>query len=405
MEQRSDDRAALARRRCPRTYRRGVPRPARRPLARGHMGRGGGARREHGERPPREGRRRRATSFALVRTHDGRVGTVRLRPGTGRCSRRRRLPEQLAEGHRLRPRPLGVRRRALRGREPAAKVEAERASLPRLRHLLTYADLPALEAEGERFKAEHPTALDDAVARDRRGRPLHAHYTSGTTGPPKGCMIRHRNYYAMASVIDHLPEYVSDDDVMLLYLPLAHNFGRLMHLTGPYVGYTIAFLPDPLQTAAALQTVRPTVLPSVPRVYEKIHTAVVGAIDETTGVKRRLADWALGIGREVGKRQERGQPVGRALQLKHRVADRLVLREDPRAARRPAPDADLGRRAARPGDRGVLRRDRRQDLRGLRPERVHDGRDDEHARAAGASARSARRCPASSSGSRTTASC
>ena len=84
---------------------------------------------------------------------------------------------------------------------------------------------------------------------------------------------------------------------MLLYLPLAHNFGRLMHLTGPYVGYTIAFLPDPLQTADALLTVRPTVLPSVPRVYEKIHTAVVAAIDETTGAKRRLADWSLRVGR------------------------------------------------------------------------------------------------------------
>ena len=58
-------------------------------------------------------------------------------------------------------------------------------------------------------------------------------------------MVRHRNYYAMVAVIDHLPSYVRDDDLMLLYLPLAHNFGRLMHLTGPYVGYTIAFLPDP----------------------------------------------------------------------------------------------------------------------------------------------------------------
>ena len=116
-----------------------------------------------------------------------------------------------------------------------------------------------------------------------------------------------------------------DDDLMLLYLPLAHNFGRLMHLTGAYVGYTIAFLPDPLQTADALLTVRPTVLPSVPRVYEKIHTAVVAAMDETTGVKRRLADWSLAVGREVGKAQEAGQPLGGGLRLKAGVADRLVF--------------------------------------------------------------------------------
>jgi long-chain acyl-CoA synthetase len=74
-----------------------------------------------------------------------------------------------------------------------------------------------------------------------------------------------------------------------------------------------------------LLTVRPTVLPSVPRVYEKIHTAVVGALDETAGVKRRLADWSLGVGREVGKRQETGREVPRTLQLKYRVAERLVF--------------------------------------------------------------------------------
>ena len=114
---------------------------------------------------------------------------------------------------------------------------------------------------------------------------------------------------------------------MLLYLPLAHNFGRLMHLTGAYVGYTIAFLPDPLQTAEALLTVQPTVLPSVPRVYEKIHTAVVAAMDETTGVKRHLADWSLAVGREVGKAPGGGQPVGAVLKLKAGVADRLVFKK------------------------------------------------------------------------------
>ena len=89
-------------------------------------------------------------------------------------------------------------------------------------------------------------------------------------------MISNRNYYAMVAVVDDLDRFMGVADTMLLYLPLAHNFGRLMHLSGPYVGYTIAFLPDPLKAAAALPAVRPTIFPSVPRVYEKIHTAVVG---------------------------------------------------------------------------------------------------------------------------------
>src|SRR6476646_2756766 len=206
-----------------------------------------------------------------------------------------------------------------------ASIEEQRGALPRLRYLLTMDDLAELEAEGARFKAENPTALADAIAAIHEDDLFTLQYTSGTTGPPKGCMVYHRNFYAMVAVIDHLPRYVRDDDLMLLYLPLAHNFGRLMHLTGTYVGYTIAFLPDPLQTAAALGTVRPTVLPSVPRVYEKIHTAVVGALDEATGVKRRLADWALVVGREVGKREAAGQPVGVMLRLKHRAADKLVF--------------------------------------------------------------------------------
>ncbi len=206
-----------------------------------------------------------------------------------------------------------------------AKVEGERSELPRLRHVLEFGDLPGLEAEGALFREEHPGALDEAVAAIDEDDLFTFIYTSGTTGPPKGCMIRHRNYYAMVSVIDHLPMYVRDDDLMLLYLPLAHNFGRLMHLTGAYVGYTIAFLPDPLQTADALQQVHPTVLPSVPRVYEKIHTAIVSAVDETSGAKRRLADWSLAVGRRVSKLEESRQSVPTLLRAQHRLADRLVF--------------------------------------------------------------------------------
>ena len=206
-----------------------------------------------------------------------------------------------------------------------AKVDAERASLPALAQVFTYDDLGALEADGAAFKAAHPTALGDAVAAVTEDDLFTLIYTSGTTGPPKGCMISNRNYYAMAAVIDHLPGYICEGDSMLLYLPLAHNFGRLMHLTGPYAGYAIAFLPDPLQTAEALRTVRPTVLPSVPRVYEKIHTAIVSAVDESTGLKRRLADWSLAIGRDVAKREREGEPIGAATSAKHWLADRLIL--------------------------------------------------------------------------------
>jgi long-chain acyl-CoA synthetase len=205
-----------------------------------------------------------------------------------------------------------------------AKVESVRSEAPRLRDVLTFADLDDLAARGRAYAAEHPNALREAAARIEEDDLFTYIYTSGTTGPPKGCMISHRNYYAMVAVVDELPSFTGPEDTMLLYLPLAHNFGRLMHLSGAYVGYAIAFLPDPLQAAAALPAVRPTVFPSVPRVYEKIHAAVVAKLDEETGAKRKLVEWALGVGRRVSALRRAGQPVPRGLLAQHRLANRLV---------------------------------------------------------------------------------
>jgi long-chain acyl-CoA synthetase len=119
--------------------------------------------------------------------------------------------------------------------------------------------------------------------------------------------------------------YLADEDVMLLYLPLAHNFGRLMLLTGAHTGYTIAFLADPLRVPEALLQIRPTVLPSVPRVYEKVYAAVSARFDEATGLRRRIVDWALPIGREASRRREAGEELPRRLERRLRLADRLVF--------------------------------------------------------------------------------
>src|SRR5262245_40774636 len=121
--------------------------------------------------------------------------------------------------------------------EQRAKVESVRDRLPALQHVLTFADLDALAARGREFAAEHPTALDEAESAVSPDDLFTYIYTSGTTGPPKACMILHRHYYAMTAVVDDMEDSsVQVGDVLLLYLPMAHNFGRLMHLSGPYVG-------------------------------------------------------------------------------------------------------------------------------------------------------------------------
>jgi len=211
------------------------------------------------------------------------------------------------------------------GDEQLAKLEGVCAQLPRLRHVLTFAGLEELEARGREHAAAYPSALDDATAEVGEEDLFTYIYTSGTTGPPKACMIRNRNYYEMAACVDRMEtRFVGPDDTVLLYLPLAHNYGRLIHLQARYVGYTLAFCRDPLAVGEALAAVRPTVLPSVPRVYEKVHAAVAARIDDATGVQGGIGRWALGVGRRVSVLRQAGEPVPPLLALRHRVADLLV---------------------------------------------------------------------------------
>jgi long-chain acyl-CoA synthetase len=191
--------------------------------------------------------------------------------------------------------------------------------------VLSFADLDALRERGRAHAAEHPGALAEREASIEEDDLFTFIYTSGTTGPPKACMIRHRNYYAMVQKGDELEERLTKPgDMMLLYLPLAHNYGRLLHLSAAYIGFTVAFLPDPLQAAAELPRVRPTLFPSVPRVYEKIHAAVVAGFDERTGVERRIVDWALHVGYRVSRLRQAKRRVPPLLAAQHRLADRLV---------------------------------------------------------------------------------
>ncbi len=210
--------------------------------------------------------------------------------------------------------------------EQLEKISDYRASSERLQHVLTFADLDGLREQGRAFAAANPGALAARTVEIDENDLFTFIYTSGTTGRPKACMIRHRNYHAMVTKADEMePPLAVPGDIALLYLPLAHNYGRLLHLSAPYVGFTVAFLPDPLHAVMALPQVRPTLFPSVPRVYEKIHTAVLQQFDEATGAKRRIIDWAMRVGYRVSRLEQAGEPVPALLAAQRRVAGKLVF--------------------------------------------------------------------------------
>ena len=208
--------------------------------------------------------------------------------------------------------------------EQREKIDSQRGDLPKLRHIFSFADLDDLRAKGREFAAENPDALEQARAQVGEEDLFTYIYTSGTTGPPKGCMISHRNYYSMVGAVDDVPAFIGPDDLILLYLPLAHNFGRCLHLLAGYVGCSIAFCPDPVRVGEVAAEVKPTVLPSVPRVFEKVHSAVQVSFDEATGVKRKLVDWALKVGKRVSEKKQAGESVPAGLALQHKLADSLV---------------------------------------------------------------------------------
>ena len=205
-------------------------------------------------------------------------------------------------------------------RDKLASVQSE---TPALREVFRFDDLAALEAEGRAYAAAHPGAVEEASREIGEEDLATLIYTSGTTGPPKACMLTHKNLVTAALRVNtHLDE---GSDVILLFLPLAHTFGRLAHHSAAYSGSTVAFVAEATRVGEALGAVRPTVLPAVPRIYEKIHAGVLDQIEGGSGLKRSIGRWALDVGARASRLRRAGRPVPALLALQERVADRLVF--------------------------------------------------------------------------------
>ena len=136
-------------------------------------------------------------------------------------------------------------------------------------------------------------------------------------------MLTHRAPVIAAVRVQH--KLQDENDVVLLFLPLAHSFGRLAHQAAAFHGSTLAFCAEAARVPEALAAVRPTILPAVPRVYEKIHANVLGEIERESGAKRAIGSWAIRVGGRASRLRREGRPVPMLLRLEERVAERLVF--------------------------------------------------------------------------------
>ena len=181
--------------------------------------------------------------------------------------------------------------------------------------IVKFAEIPGFEAEGRSYDGPpaSPVAEDDVAT---------LIYTSGTTGPPKGVILTHHNLVAAAS---RATSSTNEDDVVLLFLPMAHSFARIAHQGSAFNGATVSLVSDVVRVPEALQRTRPTFLPAVPRVYEKIHANTLGEIERAGGLRTTLGRWALRVGARVSEKRRAGERLSPLDALQERIADRLVF--------------------------------------------------------------------------------
>jgi long-chain acyl-CoA synthetase len=200
--------------------------------------------------------------------------------------------------------------------EQTRKLVSIRGSLPALREIVPFDWLGKLEADGRLAKHLRPEPVEEEDLATLI-------YTSGTTGPPKGCMLTHRNLVTAATcVVEGLQ---AAGDIVLVFLPLAHSYGRLAHQAASFRGATVAVVADVGRVPEAMAAVRPHVLPAVPRVYEKVHANTLGEIERAGGLRGKIGLWALGVGARASRVRREGASVPRFLALQERAADRLVF--------------------------------------------------------------------------------
>ena len=149
-------------------------------------------------------------------------------------------------------------------------------------------------------------------------------YTSGTTGRPKGVLLPHDAFVYEGAAVDSM-SILGEDDLQFLWLPLSHVFGKLLLVLPLQIGFPTAIDGRIDKIVDNLAVIKPTFMGAAPRIFEKAYARVSMMFEQESGVKRRLIDWALGVGAQVSALRERGEEPSGMLARQHAIADKLVL--------------------------------------------------------------------------------
>ena len=214
------------------------------------------------------------------------------------------------------------------------KVLEVRDALPLLKHVIVFdsgaaaerpkvLSLAALEAKGRAAASQHPNWKQEAMSAGPDDLATLI-YTSGTTGDPKGVMLSHYNIWSnVQAVLQMIP--IGHGDECLSMLPLSHSYERMVDYTLFQAGVIINYAESFDTVAANLGEVKPTVVLSVPRLYEKVYARVLENALSGSAIKRTIFFWAKRAGEQWATLSLAGLPIPGGLAIKKKVADRLVF--------------------------------------------------------------------------------
>ena len=179
---------------------------------------------------------------------------------------------------------------------------------------------------GMHYKIQNPSFLAESMEKVKENDVCTIIYTSGTTGEPKGVVLTHKNIMSnVTSALESFP--ITKDDVFLSFLPLCHIFERMAgYYTAFLSGATICYAESIETVASNLIEVKPTLMTTVPRLFERIHSKVIKNVESQPEKKQKIFYWAMEIGRQYAVAQKE-KKTSLALSVKHKLADKLVFKK------------------------------------------------------------------------------
>ncbi len=188
-------------------------------------------------------------------------------------------------------------------------------------YMLKFEDLYQM---GKKFDKDHAGYFENALKKVMPDDLCGIIYTSGTTGAPKGVMLTHNNLLSNVMAAKQVIR-VDETDTLLSFLPLCHSFERMAgHFLAICAGATIAYAESVETVADNLGEVRPTLMTSVPRLYEKIYGRVIENANAGSSLKQKIFWWAVNTGEKYVNAKTKGKISG-GLNFKYNLATKLVF--------------------------------------------------------------------------------